>query len=81
VLLYPTSEDLAQARSGREWLHERAWLEGLAQRQALIVIDLAREPAWQAGLYRDGVHPTAAGNAILADILSASLRAALPECR
>jgi hypothetical protein len=81
LLLYPTQADLRTARSGGEWLPERAQMLALAARDHLGVIDVAADPAWNAGLYRDGVHPTVAGNAVLARIITRAVQQAAEHAR
>jgi hypothetical protein len=76
-MLYPTADNLATAMRGQEWLPERPFLEALAHRNNLLVVDIAKDACWNSSLYRyDQVHPTVAGNVVLADILSRAIKAA-----
>lgn len=79
LLLYPTMEQLAVARAGREWLRERADLEAIAARHGAIVVDLTRYPEWTPAAYRDSIHPTTDGNLVLARILLGASQRALEE--
>jgi hypothetical protein len=82
LLLYPTRSDLEVALQGREWLPERPVLEKLAQTYHLKLLDVAADPRWNPNIYRaDGIHPTAAGNVVLADIVSQALRLALTDTK
>ena len=74
IWLYPTTEQLSEARASKEWLPERAQIERIATQNKLRVIDIASYPQWNNNLYRDGVHPTTQGNKILADILTQEMR-------
>ena len=74
IWLYPTSEQLTEARRSKEWLPERAQIERIAAKYGFRTIDLASYPEWNETLYRDGVHPTTEGNTILADILLREIR-------
>ncbi len=77
LMLYPTADNLATAMRGQEWLPERPFLEALAHRNNLLVVDIAKDACWNSSLYRyDQVHPTVAGNVVLADILSRAIKAA-----
>mgnify|MGYP001810270123 CR=1 FL=1 len=44
----------------------------------LTVHSIGRDPRWNAGLYRDDIHPTPEGNAVLADIIARPGRAQWP---
>lgn len=80
VFLYPDRQQLRGARQGLEWLKDRDRIERLTRSRGLVLIDISRYPAWVDSMYRDQVHPTAAGNAVLADILAQALRRVLPPC-
>jgi hypothetical protein len=69
VFLYPDRAQLALARRGLEWAPERARIEALAAARRFLVVDVARDGRWSEALYRDAVHPTPEGNAVLAAIL------------
>jgi hypothetical protein len=79
LVLYPTRAQVDAARRGIEWLPERADLEGVAARYGVLVKDLTRHPEWAVGLYRDEIHPTVAGNEVLARIVVADVERALEE--
>jgi hypothetical protein len=71
--LYPTRAHLEEARSGKEWLPERAAVEALAKKYNLVVLDLSKQPGWTPEHYREGTHPTEEGNRFIAKQLSAAL--------
>lgn len=75
LLLYPTADELVQAKLGKEWFPEQNRIADLADKYHLFVFDLAKEPQWLTSLYRDGTHPTVAGNQILAVLLSKKVTA------
>lgn len=78
LFLYPKKAEYQLAMRGQEWLPERAAVERVAQAHGLKVVDIAREPEWNEGLYRDdGAHPTVQGNIVLAKIVTAAIRNAL----
>ena len=77
LFLYPARSELLRKRTfGQEWLVNRPLLTELAQRYDLMIIDIAERPEWNELLYRDGVHPTVAGNAVLARVLSEAVEGA-----
>jgi len=78
ILLYPVKADYIAFKQGIEWLPERAKIEKICADNHLVLVDVSRSPLWNENLYRGGTHPTAEGNAILARILSAAIRANLP---
>jgi lysophospholipase L1-like esterase len=78
VFLYPSKEEYLAARQGKEWLPERSEIESIAASDGLAVIDVAQQPEWNESLYRpDGVHPTVAGNQVLALVLAAAVKPTL----
>ena len=70
LFLYPDREQLVAARAGHEWVPERSRIERLAQAHSMRLLDVARDPSWTDRLYRDNVHPTPEGNAVLAKMLA-----------
>lgn len=80
VFLYPDRQQLQGARQGLEWLTDRPQIERIAAAHHLVLIDVTRYPQWTDAMYRDQVHPTAQGNAVLANILTQALRLDLPGC-
>lgn len=80
IFLYPDQEQLTAFRSGRDWLPERTPLQELAARHNVVLIDVASFPQWTVGLYKDGIHPTREGNAVLASILAEAIRKHAPGC-
>ncbi len=75
IWFYPTAEQLRDARNQREWLPERPQIVSIAEKNGLRIVDIAAFKEWNLSLYQpDGVHPTVAGNAVLATILSQEIR-------
>jgi hypothetical protein len=74
LFLYPTQEEYGAMKRGEEWLPERSELERICRANGLKLIDVARNPDWNETLYRDGLHPTATGNAVLARILTRAIQ-------
>jgi hypothetical protein len=71
LFLYPKKSELQAAKQGKDWLSERSDIEAIATANGLAVIDVAQQPEWNETLYRpDTVHPTVAGNIVLAKILA-----------
>lgn len=70
LLLYPARGDFLRARRGLEWIPERPQLEEVCREKGLLVVDVAKSPDWNENLYRDEVHPSVAGNAVLAGIIA-----------
>lgn len=80
IFLYPDQEQLAAFRGGLEWLPDRALWQDLATKHHVVLIDIASYTQWTASLYRDGIHPTREGNAVLASILAESIRRHAAAC-
>jgi lysophospholipase L1-like esterase len=77
VLVYPSKE---------EWLARRVPTDKSSVRYSdflsviqgyklpgLIILNGMETPGWDESLYREGIHPTPAGNAVLAKFLSSAL--------
>ncbi|MET3106063.1 lysophospholipase L1-like esterase [Oxalobacteraceae bacterium GrIS 1.18] len=79
LLLYPTEQELELSRSGGEWLEERPMLEKLAGIFGITVIDVATRLEWTSDMYRDGIHPTVAGNIVLAKIIADGIASGIHE--
>ncbi|MFM9916354.1 MAG: hypothetical protein ACKVOX_11145 [Rhizobacter sp.] len=80
IFLYPDQQQLALARSGAEWLPDRAEVERLAARQGVLLLDITGFSQWTAAMYKDGIHPTREGNSVLASILSDAVRKRSAGC-
>ncbi len=80
IFLYPDRQQLQGARQGLEWFTERDRIERIAASHGLVLIDITSYPQWTDAMYRDQVHPTAEGNAVLAEILGQRLRQLLTSC-
>jgi hypothetical protein len=76
IYLFPSEAEFAAARAGREWLPERAEMRRLAAAHGIELLDVAADPLWHAGLYRDGVHLTVEGTRVLAGLIGARIQAA-----
>ncbi len=75
IWLFPTRSDYRAAKDGSEWLEERVELQRICAKFDLALIDIAADPRWDERFYRDdGVHPTAEGNEILAEIIVSHFR-------
>jgi hypothetical protein len=75
IFLYPNMAQLQSARAGKEWLPERQTVELLASKYKLMIVDMAENQQWTPNHYREGTHPTAQGNQIIAQTLADALRA------
>lgn len=69
ILAYPTLTQWRLSREGRDWLPDRQRLERLAKTHDLLLLDLAKLPAWTEEVYWDQVHLSPFGNAVLASQL------------
>lgn len=71
IFMYPMLKNL---RNKPGWDTAIAPIQELCREFSLTCINVAREPTWSNSLYAaDGVHPTVAGNKILASILASAL--------
>lgn len=77
LFFYPSRDELQAFRKGVDYLSDRRALEAIASTNGLVVLDVAQQPQWTPELYREGTHPTAEGNKVLADILSKAIHQAL----
>jgi len=78
--LCPDLQQLEMARAGKEWLPDRAEVQRVAARHGVVLIDLAAMPQWKPALYKDGVHPSIEGNAVMATILANEIRRLAHGC-
>jgi len=69
LFLYPTKVQLAMEREGKEWLPERAAILQVAKTYHLRVVDLAVDQEWNGSMYREGTHPTVAGNILITELI------------
>ena len=80
IWLYPTKFELLMAHQGKEWLPERSFLEEIARKHSLKIVDISKFPEWNPSLYKgDGTHPGKDGNKVLARILSSEFIAGLRQ--
>jgi len=77
LFLYPGKSEFIAFKSGVEYLPERKELERIATLYGLSVVDIAKRPEWNESLYREGTHPTAEGNAVMARILTSAVTDAI----
>ena len=76
LFLYPTKDQWIAMQNGADYVPDRKDLERIAASYGLKIVDVARQAAWNGDMYREGTHPSVAGNRVLADILTASIRGA-----
>ena len=73
IVLFPTRSEM-QSRSYAELeLHACALTNAGAKR----ILSVGRDARWSAAYYRDNIHPTSEGNAVLAQIISRPMREAI----
>jgi hypothetical protein len=77
IFLYPKEFEYLEAKAGKNWLADRDAVEQIAAAAGVTVVDIAKQSEWNETLYRDGIHPTAEGNAVLAKILAAAIQPSL----
>jgi hypothetical protein len=65
IILYPDKDDF---RDRRAWLRHTAGIRRFAAQHSneVTLVDIAELESWNLSMYRDGVHPTLAGNKALA---------------
>ena len=78
LLFYPGASEYAGMQRGIDYVTDRIELQRIAASHGILIVDVAQSPLWNARLYRDGTHPTAEGNRVLAAILGEAVAAALP---
>lgn len=77
LFLYPGREEYLGMQQGVDYVPDRVALERIAAQHRLLIVDIAKYPEWNLQMYREGTHPTVAGNEVLANILAAAIRQAL----
>ncbi|WP_342617493.1 hypothetical protein [Rhodoferax sp. GW822-FHT02A01] len=77
LFMYPGKEEYIAMQKGTDYAPDRKELERIAATYGLKMIDVAKRPEWNVGLYREGTHPTVAGNKVLAEILATTIQEAL----
>lgn len=77
IFLYPTKAQYLNAQRGIDYVPDRPALTRIAAEYHLEIVDVASSPDWNAGLYREGTHPTVEGNQVLAKILTSKITNAL----
>jgi len=73
IFMYPSKDEYVGLKNGVDYVPDRKELERVASAYGLKIVDIAKRPEWSVDIYRDGVHPTIAGNKVLAGILSAAI--------
>lgn len=48
-------------------------LKPICNQKLVTCLDLNKSPDWNYNLYRDGIHPSIEGNAVIADIMRNSI--------
>jgi hypothetical protein len=71
VVLYPDRSE--QARPDSYEAHLGGPRAALRQAGVTTLVELGADPRWNGSLYRDDIHPTPAGTAILADVVADAL--------
>jgi lysophospholipase L1-like esterase len=78
LFLYPARDEFIAAQKGIDYVPDRKNLERIAMQYRLKIVDVAKQPEWNLSMYREGTHPTVEGNKVLAEILAAAIREAVP---
>ena len=73
LFLYPGKDEYIDSKNGKDYVPDREELQRIAESYGLKIVDIAKNPEWNLGLYREGTHPTVDGNKVLADILAKSV--------
>lgn len=71
VVLYPDRSEASNVESARAF--DQRMTQQLASFPTTHLISVGTDPRWRDALYRDGIHPTEAGNAMLANIVGDAL--------
>jgi hypothetical protein len=66
-VLYPEAKDLASADAMRPY---REFLQAAGVQH---ILEIGKDARWSAALYKDAIHPTPAGNSVLAEIIASAL--------
>ena len=71
VVLYPDQTELSQPTS-----HYQVFLQAVQEATAgcCSLLEVRVQPNWNAGLYRDGIHPTPQGNQVLSGLIAQALQ-------
>jgi hypothetical protein len=74
LFFFPSKAEYIAFAQGVDYVPDREVLSKLSASYGLKIIEIAKQPAWNANLYRDGTHPTVEGNRVLADVLASAIR-------
>jgi hypothetical protein len=77
LFLYPARYEYIAAQKGIDYVPDRKELERIATTYGLMIVDVAKLPEWNVGLYKEGTHPTVEGIRVLAGILASAIKAVL----
>ena len=77
LFFYPGKAEYQDFKNGIDYVSDRKELMRIADRYNLKVVDVAMSPKWNLEQYREGTHPTATGNKVLAEILAPEIQDAL----
>ena len=77
LFFYPGKAEYESFKQGVDYVSDRSELMQIASRYHLKVVDIAKSPEWSEAQYREGTHPTAEGNKVLANILTAAIEEGL----
>lgn len=72
-VLYPTQEELNQTVPAMDASYKKFLDVLVGAVGATPVLEIRKDPRWKPDLYRDGIHPNAEGNRILAAIIAEHL--------
>lgn len=70
VFLYPNRSESQQSAHLAQNLEQQAGALQRALGAGVAVYSVGRDPRWHAGLYRDSIHPTEQGMAVLAAVIA-----------
>lgn len=73
LFFYPGKDQYIGMQKGIEYVPDRKELERISSTYGLKIVDIAKRPEWNLNLYREGTHPTVAGNKVLSEILSSAV--------
>jgi lysophospholipase L1-like esterase len=74
LFFYPGRDEYIALQKGVDYVPDRAALERIAARYGLRIVDMGKQAEWNLSMYREGTHPTEAGNRVMAEILASAVR-------
>jgi len=72
LVVYPTADELRHTSPHSEAFYQRflGTVREIGVDAGVSVIEIRADPRWRPEFYRDGIHPNAAGNVVLARIIA-----------